>query len=186
MEQVQNKIPVNITTKSGKLDGHYDDPYWGVIVSMGLMGVISEITYDLKANYNVLGSQVLWPNDTSKKPKYPISWKDPITSQPKEGTCIPVRPYPQDGDGTGNLDVFADNDDEHSLYSLIMSPDNRHKTEYFRIFYWPQVKPNLCTVWKGHREQPKDKPPPYNEDGYKEWTALWPNGLCFILFKWSA
>eukprot|EP01084_Bolivina_argentea_P119245 211453_1 len=143
-------------------DKNYNDPYWGVIVSMGLMGIISEITYDLIPTYNVLGSQIVWPIE-KKLPKYKTSWLDPecVTDEQKKGN----------GDGTGTLDIYAKNDVPNSLYNLMKDPNNRYKSEYFRIFAWPQTNPNLVTVWKGHREQKGDEPPETIE-----WKNCYKNG----------
>jgi len=137
-------------------DPEYKHPYWGVVVSMGLMGVISEITYDLRKTYNVLGSQLLWPVRSVAGAKCPVSWED--------AACVPDK---QDGDGTGPLDLFADNSAPNSLYNFFVDPENKFKTEYARIFAWPQVDPNLVTVWKGHRERRAE------DAQLKEWSACY-------------
>ena len=137
-------------------DPEYNDPYWAVIVSLGLMGIIVEVTFNLQPSYKVLGSQLVWPIGPvpeSKKSKYPITWNMDSNQgrDPKTGDVV------QDGDWTGPLDVFAKNDDAHSLYQLIMNPENRYKAEYLRVFAWPQVEPDLWTIWKAHRKQPDDE-----------------------------
>jgi len=148
-------------------DQDYKHPYWGVIVSMGLMGIILEVTYNLQRSYKVLGSQLTWPVGPvpdSKQKKYPITWD----MEQNQGVDQETGEVVQDGDWTGKLKVFPehvvehkenwdeDKEDKDSLYALIMNPENKHKTEYLRIFAWPQVDPQLWTIWKGHRKQPAD------------------------------
>jgi len=137
-------------------DPNYDDEYWAVIVSMGLMGIILEVTYNLQPSYKVLGSQLTWavePVPEDEEEKYAVTWE----SEKNQGVDPETGEVVQDGDWTGKLNVFAaDNADSDSLYALMMNPENEHKTEYIRMFVWPQVDPQLWTIWKAHRKQPGD------------------------------
>ena len=58
-------------------DPDYDNPYWGVMCSMGLMGIITEVTFNLRLSFKVVGSQLNWPVapvPSDKKATYPITW----------------------------------------------------------------------------------------------------------------
>lgn len=158
--------------------GIQDDPYWAVICSMGLMGIITEVTFNLLPKYKVLGSQLVWPvGPISKKmkSKYPVTWNDPkCRGEPQRGCCPCFGGFGRfqeghyadflGGDHTGPLDVYLPNDAKpppqdmgrdqcddqaESLKSLFVN--HPHQTEYIRIWLWPQVDPMLWTIWKGHR-----------------------------------
>lgn len=107
-----------------------DDLFYAVNVSFGLLGVISTITYQCIEKYNVLGSQVSMPSSIWQT-KGDTTGADPI----------------------GEFNLFGKNNDENSLYSLIRNKKYLDKTEYMRMFWWPQPKDNIIILWKGHRER---------------------------------
>ncbi|CAG8766714.1 15815_t:CDS:2, partial [Gigaspora margarita] len=105
-----------------------DDKFFAAGVSMGLLGIITHITFKLEENYLVYGNQI-------------CTFTEPLNSDYQEGCPIDLF-------GSGTTDV-------PSLYDFLNNGD-KYDAEYSRLYWWPQALVNRLTIWKAKRTKVKD------------------------------
>ncbi|CAG8556448.1 10968_t:CDS:2, partial [Cetraspora pellucida] len=91
-------------------------------VSLGLLGIITKITFKLIKNYYITGNQVI----------------------------APITPLSNDFNLGCPIDLLGDGDKEKKIPSILEFFTNckEYDADYARIFWWPQDGVNRLTIWK--------------------------------------
>lgn len=152
------------------------DTFQAAMVSMGLLGVVTEVTFACEPSYQVEGREI-----TGSIEGAPHSPQDPVTT--------PVLHVPADGAlPPRRVELLADGATGLAAYL--------REVEYCRILWWPQAGVDKMVLWEGHRTNEVPSPPiPYGADRpLAQWFAgrfltLWGlahgNGVLRAIGRWA-
>ncbi|CAI2173634.1 17272_t:CDS:2 [Funneliformis geosporum] len=99
-------------------------------VSMGLLGIITKVTFKLGKKFFITGTQ----------------------------TISPIKPLSRDINVGSPIDIFGDGDKDQDIPSLFdyLSNSMDYDAEFGRILWWPQDGVDRLTIWKAKKTQKLD------------------------------
>jgi hypothetical protein len=114
-------------TRAGSEDEK--NKFFAAGVSMGLLGIITHVTFKLEKNYYIYGSQI----------------------------CTLTAPLDPDYQKGCPIDLFCSDTrpDVPNLYEYFINSNN-YDADYSRLYWWPQEKVNRLVIWKAKRTEVKD------------------------------
>jgi hypothetical protein len=124
------------------------DKFYAAGVSMGLLGIVTEVTFKCIESYHIMGQEAITTMDDAE----------------------------MDLVGPGSL--LKPSYESFLLNAASGGERNPHLAEYSRVMWWPQKGVNHVVSWKAHRMLPEDyteatgtaedfKARPYVEEGYR-------------------
>lgn len=113
-----------------------DDPFFAAGTSLGLLGIITEITYQCVDRFDIKGQQITTKYGKAKAEQYAKYEKDP-TKYPK-----PV-PSP--------IDFFGPGTPEKPSMQQYLT-----QTDYARLLWWPQMGIQEFVIWEAAKMEPSD------------------------------
>ncbi|CAG8514770.1 16389_t:CDS:2 [Dentiscutata heterogama] len=104
------------------IDDEDNSKFLAAGVSLGLLGIITKVTFKLMKNYYITGNQIIAPIT-------------PLSNDFKVGCPI---------------DLLGDGDREQKIPSIyeFFTKSKEYDADYARIFWWPQEGVNRLTIWR--------------------------------------
>ncbi|CAG8511353.1 21252_t:CDS:2 [Gigaspora rosea] len=116
-------------------------------VSLGLLGIITKITFKLMKNYYITGNEI-------------IASVTPLSNDFKVGCPI---------------DLLGDGDKEQNIPSIyeFFTNSKEYDADYARIFWWPQDGVNRLTIWRAKPiPAPSNDEKPLSINSYNEFPVI--------------